>query len=161
MKTTDLIRINVTGTNGSTRKQSTISRVFDGAGNKLTDQGQVDGSSNEKLVNLPGDGASSLPPFPADEFQKALAAGDVESVKKIQLAYAERVAEFEAQSGGGNESLQLAKAVLEYAKKYHNFHEEDGNHFVMKLENLDVSKMTLKDQRTMYTVQGTAVFGGR
>jgi hypothetical protein len=158
MKTTDLIRVNVTGTNGSTRKQSTISRVFDGTGARLDDKGQPYGG-DEHLTNLPGDAATTIPPFPTEAFQAAMAANKVDEVKKIQLAYAQKIAEFEAQQGGGNESLQLAKAVLEYAKKFHGFREQDGDWFVMKLDNLDVSTLTLHDGRTMYTVQGAAVFG--
>jgi hypothetical protein len=159
MKTTDLIMLNVTGTNGTTRNQKTISRRFNGLGQDLDDNGQPSGKA-DVLRNLPIDGQSSkAPDFPTAAFVEAQAKGDAATLKQIQIAYAEQFSQWEKSQGGGNENLQVAKSALEYTKEFHGFREEDGDHFVMKLENLDVVTTTLKDGRTLYTVAGTAVFG--
>lgn len=160
MQGTDIIRVNVTGTNGQSRKQSTISRVFDGLGRRLTDKGAVDQNSSEILRSLPNGGVTQeMPEFPQSDFDKARSAKNAKRVQEIQIEYAERVAEWEKVTGGGNESLQIAKAVLAYAKEFHDFSEDNADKFVMKLDNLDVSTQELPDKRAMYIVSGTAVFG--
>ena len=161
MQQNDIIMVNVTGTNGTTRHQKTITRRFNGAGLPLNDNGQVDGANTERLRNLPTGAVAKAPDFPMAEFVAAQAQGaaGLSSIKAIQIAYAEQFAAWEKSQGGGNESLQIAKSVLEYAKEFHGFQEVDGDHFIMKLENLDVVSTTLADGRTLYTTSGTAVFG--
>lgn len=161
MQTNDIIMVNVTGTNGTTRHQKTITRRFNGAGLPLNDDGQVDATSKEVLRNLPNGAVSKAPDFPMAQFAAAQAKGaeGLAEIKAIQLAYAEQFSAWEKSQGGGNESLQIAKAVLEYTKEFHGFQETDGDHFVMKLENLDVVSTTLADGRTLNTVSGTAIFG--
>lgn len=169
MKANDIVMVNVTGTNGTTRHQKNISRSFNGAGERLTDNGQVDNSSGERLRNLPGAASAAAPEFPTAQFAQAqqdtgssdpaVKAKGVETIKSIQIAYAQLIQQWEKAQGGGNEKLVLAKSVLEYAKEFHGFKEVDGDWFVMKLENLDVTTTTLNDGRTMYQVAGTAVFG--
>lgn len=162
MQLNDIIMVNVTGTNGTTRHQKTITRRFNGAGLPLNDDGQVDASNGEVLRNLPNGGTvAKAPDFPTSQFLAAQGKGaaGIEEIKAIQIAYAEQFAAWEKSQGGGNENLQIAKSVLDYAKEFHGFQEVDGDHFVMKLENLDVVTTTLKDGRTLYTTTGTAVFG--
>lgn len=161
MQLNDIIMVNVTGTNGTTRHQKTITRRFNGAGLPLNDDGQVDGTSGEVLRNLPTGQTSKAPDFPTAQFLAAQGKGaaGIEEIKAIQIAYAEQFAAWEKSQGGGNEPLQIAKAVLEYTKEFHGFQETDGDHFVMKLENLDVVTTTLKDGRSLFTTSGTAVFG--
>lgn len=169
MQSNDIIMVNVTGTNGTTRNQRTISRSFDGTGKRLNEAGQQDTNSAEILRNLPSGAVAEPPAFPAEAHAAALGkmassnaatkAAGVEEAKQIQLAYAEQINAWEKLQGGGNEKLQIAKAVLEFTKEFHEFREDDGNHFVMKLENLDVTTTALADGRTMYQVTGTAIFG--
>jgi hypothetical protein len=162
MQLNDIIMVNVTGTNGTTRHQKTITRRFNGAGIPLNDDGQADGGNAELLRNLPTGAVSKAPDFPMAQFVSAQAQGTagLNEIKAIQLAYAEQFAAWEKSQNGGNENLQIAKSVLEYAKEYHAFKETDSSdHFVMKLENLDVTTTTLKDARTLFVVAGTAVFG--
>lgn len=167
MQSNDIVMVNVTGTNGSTRHQKTITRQFNGAGQRLDDNGQVDPASTEVLRSLPGAASAAPPEFPASAVAAAHAkaanpatkAEGVKEIKEIQLAFAQQMTAWEKQSGGGNEKVTLAKSVLEYTKEFHGFREEDGDHFVMKLENLDVTTVPLNDGRTMYQVAGTAVFG--
>lgn len=169
MQAQDIIMVNVTGTNGQTRNQKTISRQFNGQGQRLNDDGKVDNASPEALRNLPGGDGSAAPEFPAADFASAQAqtsSADVSvkqaglaKIKQIQLAFAQQITAWEKSLGGGNEKLQLAKSVLDYCKEFHGFREEDGNWFVIKLENLDVTTTKLNDGRTMYQVAGTAVFG--
>jgi hypothetical protein len=157
----DIIMVNVTGTNGTTRHQKTITRRFNGAGTPLNDDGQADLGNKEQLRNLPSGAMTQAPDFPTAQFIAAQSKGldGVNEIKAIQIAYAEQFAAWEKSQGGGNENLQVAKSVLDYAKEFHGFREEDGDHFVMKLENLDVVTTTLSDGRTLYTTTGTAVFG--
>lgn len=170
MQTQDIIIVNVTGTNGATRHQKNISRTFNGAGQPLNDDGKVRNDIDEVLLNLPtGGAAGDQPVFPQDKFNDAVkrmssqSASDraqaVQAQKEIQLAYADQLTAWEKKQGGGNEKLQIAKSVLEYTKTYHEFHEEDGNWFVMKLDNLEVVQSSLPDKRSVYQVSGTAVFG--
>lgn len=169
MNTQDIIMVNVTGTNGATRHQKTISRQFNGAGQRLTDDGKVDVTATEVLRNLPGGSGTAAPEFPSAEFAAAqaktasnnpsLKQEGLTEIKAIQLAYANQINAWEKSQGGGNEKLQLAKSVLEYTKEFHDFKEVDGDWFVMKLENLDVTTVKLNDGRTMYQVTGTAIFG--
>jgi hypothetical protein len=162
MQQNDIIMVNVVGTNGTTRHQKTIAEKFNGAGNILNQDGQIDGTRKDVLRNLPnGATVSKAPDFPTSQFLAAQAKGaaGIEEIKAIQIAYAEQFAAWEKSNGGGNENLQVAKAVLDYAKEFHGFQETDGDHFVMKLENLDVVTTTLNDGRTLFTVGGTAVFG--
>jgi hypothetical protein len=161
MQQNDIIMVNVVGTNGTTRHQKTISEKFNGAGLPLNADGQVDGVRADRLRNLPNGSVTKAPDFPAVAFAAAQAKGlaGVDEIKAIQIAYAEQFAAWEKSQGGGNANLQVAKSVLEYAKEFHSFIETDGDAFVMKLENLDVSTTTLNDGRTLYTVAGTAVFG--
>lgn len=161
MQQNDIIMVNVTGTNGTTRHQKTITRRFNGAGFPLNDDGQVDGASIDRLRNLPTGLVSKAPDFPMAQFAEAQGKGTagLADIKAIQIAYAEQFAAWEKSQGGGNESLQIAKAVLDYTKEFHGFQENDGDHFVMKLENLDVVSTGLADGRTLSTVSGTAIFG--
>jgi hypothetical protein len=161
MNTSDIVIVNVTGTNGTTRHQKTITRRFNGAGLPLNDDGQVDGTSTERLSNLPTGTVSKAPDFPTSQFLAAQSKGaeGIEEIKAIQLAYAQQFAAWEKSQGGGNDNLQVAKSVLEYAKTFHGFAEEDGDHFVMKLENLDVVTTQLSDGRSLFTVAGSAIFG--
>ncbi len=162
MQLNDIIMVNVTGTNGTTRHQKTITRRFNGAGFPLNDDGQIDGGNVEALRSLPSGTVSKAPDFPMTQFLSAQAKGmdGLDEIKAIQLAYAEQFAAWEKSQGGGNEPLQIAKSVLEYAKEFHNFAEVDNSEqFIMKLENLDVVSTTLKDGRTLWTTTGTAVFG--
>lgn len=169
MQANDIVMVNVTGTNGTTRHQKNISRSFNGAGSRINDNGQVDDTTGEVLRNLPGASSGAAPEFPAAEFAQAqkdtgssdpaVKAKGVEKIKAIQIAYATLIQQWEKSQGGGNEKLVLAKAVLEYTKEFHGFKETDGDWFVMKLENLDVTTTALNDGRTMYQVAGTAVFG--
>ena len=161
MQLNDIIMVNVTGTNGTTRHQKTITRRFNGAGQPLNDNGQVDFGSTEVLRNLPTGSSAPAPDFPIEKFKAAQAKGaaGAAELSAIQVAYAEQYSQWEKSQSGGSESLETAKSVLAYTKEFHDFREEDGNHFVMKLENLDVSQQKLNDGRTLSTVSGTAVFG--
>lgn len=170
MQPQDIIIVNVTGTNGQTRHQKNISRSFNGQGQRLNDDGKVTDEGGEVLRNLPtGGAAGDQPVFPLEKFQAAAKkmsspnaaerAAAVQEQQNIQLAYADQLTAWEKKQGGGNEKLQIAKSVLDYCKEFHGFHEEDGNWFVMKLDNLEVTTGTLPDKRTYYQVSGTAVFG--
>lgn len=160
MQNTDIIFINVTGTNGTTRKQATVTRKFNGAGQSLNDQGQPDGSGHV-LRNLPtGDGTSaSIPAFPVVEFEAARLSKDVERMKALQIAYGEQLAKHEAANGGSNEQAKLVASAINYLVEFHGFSVTDAQTFVVKPENLDVTVSKLPDSRAMYGVVGTAIFG--
>lgn len=159
MQAKDLIILNVTGTNGVSRNQKTISKRFNGLGQVLDDNGQPTGAA-DKLRNLPT-GEVALPPaFPGDAFGAAQLRGDVAKMRSIQDAYGQQLAAWERSTKGGNEAVQIAKSALEYAKEFHAFSDrERDDAFIMKLENIDVTQTKLADGRTLYTVAGTAVFG--
>jgi hypothetical protein len=161
MQQNDIVIVNVVGTNGSTRNQKTVTRRFNGAGQPLNDDGQVSGASAEALRNLPSGETQKAPDFPMPEYLAAQnkGAAGAEEVQQILIAHAERTEAWKKSIGGGNEDLQIVKSVIEYTKEFHNFKEQDGNWFVIKPENLAVTKQTLPDKRTLFTVAGTAVFG--
>jgi hypothetical protein len=168
MQANDIVILNVTGTNGATRHQKTITRRFNGAGQPLNDDGKVDGGSQEVLRDLPnGDAVSKAPDFPQAEFfaaqqmtqNPATRDEGVEKLKTIQLAWANQLQAWESSSNGGSEPVQIAKSALAYLKEFHGFREDDGDWFVLKQENLDVVQTQLPDSRSLYTVSGTAIFG--
>ena len=158
MQNTDIILVNVVGTNGETRQQRTITRRFNGAGYELNDKGAVE-SGVAVLKGLPL-GTSKAPDFPQDEYLKAQAANDGAKISAIMLAHAERVEAWQKSQGGGSEEMQLAKIVQDYCVEVHDFtRQDDGPKFVLTLDDIDVKSDELKDGRTLYTVSGTAVFG--
>ena len=156
MNSNDIIMVNVVGTNGSTRQQRTISARFNGQGFELNDKGQAV-SESPVLTDLPGSGATPAPAFPQDEYSAA--GSDAEKIKQVMLAHAERVTVWQQSQTGGSEEVRIAKAVLNFLVKVHQFITEDGEGFVVKLENIDVKRDTLKDGRSLFLATGTAVFG--
>ena len=61
-----------------------------------------------------------------------------DKIKAVMLAHAERVTAWQASQSGGTDEVRVAKAVLDYLVKVHGFLTQDGEGFVVKLENIDV-----------------------
>ena len=162
MNTNDMIMVNVSGVNGSTRNTKSISRSFNGLGELIDDNGQVVQGAAERLRNLPTGAVAEAPAWPAAEFEAArkLGAAGAEKIRKIQVEYSQLYTAWEKSIGGGNAKQSIARSVLEYAKEFHNFREKDeGEFFVLKPDDLAVVETKLKEDRVLYTVTGTAVFG--
>lgn len=162
MKPTDLIYVNVTGTNHSTRNTKAITERFDGLGIAIDANGTAL-STIPTLKNLPAAGGASkaMPLFPIAEIQAAQKVNDVPQVKAIQLAYAEQVKAYEAEQGSVSPNQAVAKSVMQYLEEVHGFRQEDSSsHFILKADDIDVTVAALADSgRTLYTVSATAVFG--
>lgn len=160
MKNTDLIVVNITGTNGSTRNQRTVTRVFDGTGTALNDQGKPAGLA-DTLRNLPTEGSIKAPDFPAQAYAAAQQKGEAGIAEGMAIlkAFQEQVQAVEASANGGSTEAQIAKSVLAYLEEFHGFKQTDGDHFVIKLDDIDVTRQTLPDGRSSYLVAGSAVFG--
>jgi len=152
--TQDTILVNVNGTNKDTRQQKAVFGRFNGLGNPIDNTGSVIAGAGLKLAG----GVAEAPPFPIAEYQAAVKAKDTEAMQDITSAHAD-VVEAWSENQGGSTELQIANAVLDYCVTEHTFLREDGNGFVLKLDNLDVQRNELKDGAVMYTVSGTAVFG--
>lgn len=164
MQGSDIIMVNVTGTNGSQRHTKAITRRFSGVGIELDDDGQAKSGSTETLNDLPSGSAQKAPPaFPQTSFNAAAALGaaGLPKMKEIQAAYNQELAAYEQALGGGSPASKLVSSVLGYLQKVHNFSIEadDSSKFVVKRENLEVNTHTLADGRTLWTVTGTAIFG--
>jgi hypothetical protein len=158
MQNTDIILVNVVGTNGTTREQRTITRRFNGAGVALDDKGKPN-FEEAGLKNLPSGTGAQAPNFPQDEYAKAQATGKADEIQKVLLAHAKQVEQWQKTQGGGSEELALAKAVQDYCVEVHGFVREDAEAFVLKLDDIDVKRDELPDKRSLYTVSGAAVFG--
>jgi len=155
MQANSLILLNVVGTNGQTRHQKVITERFNGQGQAIDTEG-VPTSAPGLALSIK---ASKAPDFPYDKYAAAQAAGDKAEIQRIMLAHGEQIAKWNESQDGGTEQQQLIKAVIDYLKKVHDFHTEDGDWFVIKPENIDVTTNELKDGRTMYQIAGSAVFG--
>lgn len=160
MKATDIIFVNVTGTHPNSRQSRTISEKFNGLGEHLNDAAAPSGRA-DRLRNLPTtNGASTPPAFPMDKFVEAQQANDVDGIQKIQLAYAEQLDAYKKSQGGGSETVQVAKSVIEYCVEFHGFRtKDDGDFFIIKPENLEVTQKAMPNGSTQYSVAGAAVFG--
>ena len=152
--TQDTILVNVNGTNKETREQKAVFGRFNGEGAPIDNTGNVISGTALKFL---GD-VSDAPAFPIAEYTAAVKSGDLEGMAAITSAHQDLV-EAWTENQGGSKELQIANAVLEYCVTEHGFLRDDGNGFVLKLDNLDVQRNELKDGRKMYTVSGTAVFG--
>lgn len=161
MQSTDLIFVNVSGVNGSTRNTKAVSRSFNGDGVIIDDQGKVVPGTIEVLRNLPTGQNTQAPEFPMAEFQAARAKGvaGAAELNAIQAAYQKQLKTWQDSQSGGTVEAQLAKSVLAYLKEFHNFREKDeGEFFYVRAEDLDVTVNETKGRKT-YVVAGTAVFG--
>ena len=148
------ILVNVNGTNKETREQKAVFGRFNGEGKPIDNTGNVISGTALALLGT----ATDAPAFPIAEYTAAVKAGDIDGMAAITSAHQD-VVEAWTENQGGSVELQIANAVLDYCVKEHGFLREDGNGFVLKLDNLDVQRNELKDGRKMYTVSGTAVFG--
>lgn len=150
-----IIRVNVVGTDPKTRAYKPFNATFDGAGNLI-------GTSHEVIepAKLPLTIAQQgeAPAFPIAEYVQAQATKDFAREKAILKAHQEAVEAYENASGGGSVELQIAKWALEYLTTFEGFLSTDGAGFVVKLDNLQVTRSTAGDL-TIYSVAGTAVFG--
>lgn len=160
MNSTDLIFINVTGTNPGSRDRRTISRRFNGDGQEIGDTG-TPSISTRTLKNLPGNtsDAAPMPQFPDEEMKQAVLAKDTAAMKAIQVAFADQIDAYEAAQGSTNAHVQLVDSVVNHLVEYDGFLTTDGNGFVVKPENLEVSITNAPNGATVYQVSGTAIFG--
>lgn len=161
MLSTDLIMVNVSGVNGTTRHTKAIVRSFNGDGLEIDDSGNTKASSVERLRNLPTGQGTQAPEFPMAQFNAARAKGlaGAAELKQIQDAYNKQYTAWLSSQNGGTVEAQLAKSVLAYAKEFHGFREKDeGEYFVLRAEDLDVTVNETNGRKT-YVVAGTAVFG--
>jgi len=145
-----IIMLNVVGTNPTTRTQKPVTARFDVATGAL-----ISGEGPFTMALAVG---SAVPDFPIATYQVAQAANDLEAVSKILIAHAEQVKAAKA-SGGGSRELQIAREAQRYCVEKHGFIVEDGDGYVLKLENLDVQVNKLPDGGELFVVAGTAVFG--
>lgn len=160
-KPSDIILLNVVGTNGVTRKTKPVQRRFNGIGEQIDDAGKpVPGTPG--LSGLPGEGgASTAPVFPQEQYSKALAKGlsGAQEAKDILFAHSQQVVQWEKSGGGGSEEMGIVNAALNYCYTVEGFLPQDGDGFVLKRENLNITKQPLTEGRQLWTVQGTAIYG--
>jgi hypothetical protein len=155
MQAQDLIVVSVVGTNGQTRHQTAVQATWQGDGTAIG----VDGSPSGGPALAVGDLTSTAqaPDLDINAYREAVAQGP-EAVRQFMLAQAQRVVAWEQNQQGGTVEGRLARIVVDHLVKYHNFHREDGNWFVVKEENLEVTRRKQGD-RTIFMVSGSAVFG--
>ncbi len=161
MQSTDLLFLNVIGTNHSIRNTRTITKSFDGLGREVNDKGEVI-NATPQLLNLPAAGGVTrqMPAFPVAEVLAAQAANDVPQVKALQIAYAEQVKAYEAETGAITPNAQIGRSVMSYLERVHDFRQVDSpDHFVLKPDDIDVTVVAMPDGRSLYTVSASAVFG--
>lgn len=152
------IILNVTGIHPQTRQQRCVFKRFDGQGNEVDASGAVLQGPTLKGLGL---SATPAPAFPQDKFQAAAAKGNYAEMNAISVAHAEQVAAWQQAQGGGSDELQVGRASLDYLYQNHGFLAQDGDGFVIKMDNIDVTKNELKDGGYHFLVTGTAVFGNQ
>ena len=156
MNVKDIITVNVVGTNGS--KQTSLTIAFNGLGQPIDSKGKV--VKGNVLKGLPDGGNEEMPPPPTEEITTAFQAGKLEEVKKLMQAYQTQL-EQAAAAGGGSEELQLLDAIFPHLTKFHDFHEEDGEWFVLKRDACAVTKDTLPNGGRWFNVMPRPVFGDK
>ena len=156
MQTSDFIILTVTGRNPETRGTIDVLERFNGQGLVVDGSGNTVSGKNGLKLAL---GGSKAPEFPVQEYEAARQAGDKEKMNQLMVASAERLSAWQQQAGGGSEQLQLVRAAIQWLVEEKGFLTTDGNGFVIKEDNLDVTSQVNKEGRTIYTIAGTAVFG--
>lgn len=161
MKASDIIVINVVGTNKETRQTKAILARFNGLGQEIDLAGNLTGSASNVLKGLPTGAGVKPPAFPSEAFAAAQAEGlaGADKARAILLAFTEQMQAWEQGQGGGTTQVQIIKSVLEFANRVHGMKQEDHAGFVLKPENLDVQTKEVDGSQTIYTVSGTAIFG--
>ena len=156
MQANDFIILTVTGRNPETRGTVDVLERFNGTGKVVDGSGNVvEGKLGLKIAL----GGTQAPSFPQQEFEAARAAGDKTKMHEIMVAAAEQLSAWESQSEGGSEQLQLVRAAIAWLVAEKGFLTEDGDGYVIKEDNLDVTSQLNKEGRTIWTIAGTAVFG--
>jgi hypothetical protein len=156
MQAQDLIVVSVVGTNGHTRHQTTVQATWQGDGTAIGADGQPSGGPALDVSSLSD--AAAAPELDVEAYRQAAKAGG-DALHNFMLAQAQRIAAWEQNQKGGSSEGRLARAVVDHLVKYHNFHREDGNWFVLKEDNLEVSSRKTETGRTIFMVSGSAVFG--
>lgn len=156
MQAQDLIVVSVVGTNGQTRHQTTVQATWQGDGTAIGADGQPSGGPSLDVSGLAD--ATAAPELDIEAYRVAAQQGG-DALHNFMLAQAQRIAAWEQNQKGGTAEGRLARTVVDHLVKYHNFHREDGNWFVIKEENLEVTSRKTDTGRTIYMVSGSAVFG--
>lgn len=151
------ILIAVSGTHQQTRQSKGVTQWFNSDGSAIDAQGNL--QSGVPALDLSLLNVSAQPPeFPQVAWQAAMASGDGPAMEELLATHQEAFAAYQSSVGGGAIELQLAKLAHGYVKQHHGFQEEDGDHFVLKQDDMDVVIAELADGK-QYTISGTAVFG--
>lgn len=151
------VLVNVQGTHPQSRAQRSVFKRFDGLGQEVDPQGQpVKDAPILEGLNV---ATTTPPPFPQEAFNEAAKTGSYEKMNSISVAHAEQVAAWQKSTSGGTDELNIGRSVLNYLYKHHGFLPEDGDGYVIKMDNIDVQKNDLNDGSSLFVVSGTAVFG--
>jgi hypothetical protein len=134
-----------------------ISVSFNGNGQQIDAMGYTMPYGTPGLTVLGG--SKPAPVFPEAEYQRAVQFNDRTSANKIVERHQLAVSQWE---NSGDKSLQdrIGEAVLTFLEKNHGIKQTDGEHPVLKREDLTV-KPAYRDgtNPVVFTVQATPIWG--
>lgn len=158
MNKNDLIYVDVVASNPQTRTQRPVLYRFNGAGEQITEQGDVIKGPALK-GEWPVEGSAKSPVFPAEEYQRLHKDGTPESKAKAQKLLSDYSAQVAKTSGKGSEEMVVVDRVMDFLSKYEHIQEGAGEHFRLQRKDLVVTRTPLKDGRMLIRLSGAAVFG--
>lgn len=153
----DQISVNLVATKPDGTRMSAAG-LFNHMGNAVTPDGKEEIGKPGLHVELLG--GASQPEFPAKKYQELVESGQVEAAEDLKTAYEMELANWQDQ---GNLSLPdaIAAAALDWADRLHGVKTTDGDHPVVKPEQVVVKNVIRehKDQAGVFVVQLTPSWG--
>jgi len=156
----DFISLVAIGVNGE--KKESINDRFNGLGEPITQNGTVDPSRPHlPLEALSAGMTGSIPVFPREEFDDAIANGDMAEAQKISSTFAAVVAQAQASGQSVSQQQTLLNAVCQYLEAIYGWSQQDGSHFVYKRSSFAMSDKELPNGSRLVSVTQQATFGAR
>jgi hypothetical protein len=153
----DQIAVNLVATKPDGSRMS-AGGLFNHMGEPVDVDGKVQiGQAGLHIETL---GGAAMPEFPAVKYQELLDSGQQEAAEDLKTAYELDLAKWQDE---GNLSLPdgIANMVLDWAARVHNVHTTDGDHPVIKPDQVVVKNVIREkaDQPGVFTVQLTPSWG--
>jgi hypothetical protein len=153
----DQIAVNLVATKPDGSRMS-ASGLFNHMGEAVNADGKaVPGQPGLHIENL---GGAAMPEFPSVKYQELVESGQMEAAEDLKTAYEMELSKWQEE---GNLALPdgIANMVLEWADRVHGVKTTDGDHPVIKPEQVVVKNVIRENaqQPGVFTVQLTPSWG--
>lgn len=154
----DRIEVVLAAQHGGSGERKAVAQSFNHLGEAVDVQGKsLPGTIGLELAMLSG---AAAPEFPLAKYQELIATGQIEGAEDLKEQYQMALEQFE--SGGGlTIEDRIGNSALDWADKAHGVKQIDGNHFVIKPDQVAVRgfQRSTPEQPGIFTVQLTPVWG--